>query len=195
MTKENLEREIVGAFSGNAYPGDAQLITHPCAECDRAANAFRGLKWSDFPKNAKRIIAENSIGFISFLSPRAFQFFLPGFMLAVINDYKTAGVATDSIINVFEKPSKSDWLGTIDKITGKRADELKEALKSAPYDEMEAQSDYLALMKLFSAAQLKAIVSFLVFLKQTHPDDEPVEKIDRAVSSINAWISGSSDIR
>lgn len=185
---------IKDSFSKVEYPGDTHLVSHHCSECDRVRDTFRNMKWEDLPGNISVILQRNNLGFISFLSPAAFRFYLPGFMIASVENYKETGAIAESLIFHLTRPSAQDWQNSVKSISedskGARSGEikkLKEDLLAGQGPDAAQIASYEETMKLLDAAQLKAVRQFLMFLKQEHPEDDPLGQIDRALSSIERY--------
>lgn len=189
---------IRDSFSNVPYPGDGNLVSHRCSECDRVRDAFRTMKWEDLPDNIAEILQQNNLGFISFLTPAAFRFYLPGLMIANVENYKETGAIADSLISILTRPSADDWKNSVKKIRedGENArpgaiKKLKEDLLAHQGPDAAQIASYDETMKLFDTAQLNAIRQFLIFIKQEHPEDDPLGQIDRALTSVGKFSHGS----
>lgn len=97
--RRRLIRRIEAAFADAIYPGDENITNeHHCEECYEIAQIFKGKHWRDL----------TSIKFLNqhedqllFLKPSALQFFLPGFLLAHLQNDR---ISTDSVLFVLTPP-------------------------------------------------------------------------------------------
>lgn len=78
MQKDELISQIEEAFKDVPYPGDENIVDDPnhCPECEEVSEAFKGKHWKEvvsslhsFPDN------------IYLLTPEAYQFYLPAFLI------------------------------------------------------------------------------------------------------------------
>jgi hypothetical protein len=94
---------IVAAFANASYPGDDHVVPNPdhCPECQDVATALRGKHWRDLPPP---LILEQKDA-LPLLSPEAFRFFLPAYMLAWM-DTETA-MGGDSVIMNLKPANKA----------------------------------------------------------------------------------------
>lgn len=90
-----LRRCIEEAFAGIPYPGDDHIAEHPdhCPECRFTDDFFAGRHWHDLAV-ADRL--PTGYGGLSFLTPRAWRFFLPAYLLMGLGDGEWAGDAADT---------------------------------------------------------------------------------------------------
>jgi hypothetical protein len=75
-----LIEQITGAFRKVRYPGDANLIGHPCDECFQLQRDFSG----QVPRTMSRDIIDKHHSDLPLLTDEAKQFFLPAFLIASI---------------------------------------------------------------------------------------------------------------
>lgn len=79
---QQLRSAIEIAFVDAAYPGDDKLISHPCEECFRVRDNFKGTVWKDW---TKRDLAEGGgTAPLALFTPEAFRFYLPAYLLRAI---------------------------------------------------------------------------------------------------------------
>jgi hypothetical protein len=98
-------RELIeAAFADVPYPGDDRIADHQdCEECDDVRAFFRGKSWRElkFPE----LYGNHSA--LSFFTPQALQYFLPGFMLASLGHWEEADL-TPAWILFGWLPEKAD---------------------------------------------------------------------------------------
>ncbi|MDP9121216.1 MAG: hypothetical protein M3O15_07590 [Acidobacteriota bacterium] len=86
-----VEGEIQAAFDPVPYPGDERLLMQPeihSLEGEEIQSAFSGRHWSEVA--AETFVYHHQALF--FLSPEAFQFFLPGYLIAGIRSPNISSV-------------------------------------------------------------------------------------------------------
>lgn len=83
-----LNRIVRQAFSGTTYPGDDGLVSHDCWECREVSELFRGTQWE------KWIGLQFDQLMIPLLSPSAFKYYLPAFLINALTNPSTSGIDT-----------------------------------------------------------------------------------------------------
>lgn len=90
----DLKQHIRSAFGNTRYPGDAELL-HPECHDDFDIQKFYGQKdW----KNVDDAIIEYENAALCFFSPAAYQFFLPRFLVYVLENYRSGYISVDNTI-------------------------------------------------------------------------------------------------
>jgi len=127
-TRELIER----AFADVPYPGDNRISKDPpCGESVDVAEYFRGTSWREH--SIDELQKQQSA--LSFFSPEALQYFLPGYMIASLGHWREADLIPSSILY--------KWLPGKD-------------------DETEVMRQYrIERMAIFSSAQRAAIAAYL----------------------------------
>jgi hypothetical protein len=160
---DGLRKTIIAAFSASPYPGDEQICADQSAndpECQEIAAAFRGKHWKDVSVEMVREHADA----LPLLTPAAFRYFLPAYMVASAEAYYDVDVASESVLSNLTPPAVRDgW-----------------------------QWDFfLERARQFDRAQRNAINSFLRVLRQIEVDDwasagsQPPD--DRFARAIEFW--------
>ena len=84
-----LRRVIEAAFEDIPYPGDHNIsMEDHCSECKDVADALRGRHWREV--SAKYVAEHGLRDVLPLLYPAALRYYLPAFMIAIIDDYITA---------------------------------------------------------------------------------------------------------
>jgi hypothetical protein len=73
----SLQETIEAAFKNTPYPGDKNITTCQCPECEKIGARFRGTTWRDHTLDQ---LQQHQTA-ISLFSPEALRFFLPAFMV------------------------------------------------------------------------------------------------------------------
>ncbi len=80
---EHLKREIFKVFGEVEQPAEDNMISHECEECDAVKNDFAGVNWKD----AGGELLERNHDKIPLFSPAAFNYFLPAFLMYVVDNF------------------------------------------------------------------------------------------------------------
>jgi len=154
---EELRKQIEDAFAEVAYPGDDQLVLDSSGyhlECNQVAAVLKGKHWKQVPLDLLRQIA------LAALTPEAYRFYLPAFLVAGSLHYDEADLIPDSVVFSLLPPSDPHDIVVYGEIDKKRRE-------------------------IFTPAQRAAVRAFLEFLKQYHAEDDPLGDVDRAIESLN----------
>ncbi|MBI4801750.1 MAG: hypothetical protein HY796_04410 [Elusimicrobia bacterium] len=155
-----LKEKIEAAFADVPYPGDNNLVETRIPEDLDAVKYFRGVKWQDWKDKPAEFLNSKANDYSFFLSPAAFRYYLPLYMILVLTDYAASGNRAGEIITSLEA------LGAIDK---KIRDHAKRQLSP------------------MTAAQLKVILEYLEFFKRKHGADYIIEDIDSAITNLQIY--------
>ena len=152
-TADQLQKLIEAAFAETNYPGDTQLVDDNSGyhlECNEVAAAFRGKHWKEVPLETLRY---HSAG-IFFLTPEAYRFYLPAYLLAAVLHYDQVDTLPDSVVFSLIPPSDAR--------------------------DVEA---YRQRVEGFTATQRQVIRCFLEFQKQHHSQDDALGDLDKALAN------------
>ena len=101
-----LVRDIEKGFDAVPYPGDAEIESDHCLECQERADFYRGKDW-------KRVRAGDNVdaSTLSFLSPKAFHAYIPCFLIPALaikhyQDHVSESVpnVTDAVLSTLSAP-------------------------------------------------------------------------------------------
>ena len=93
MGEEALQKMIEEAFADVRYPGHDDITKCRCPECKEIAEYFRGTTWKGHTVKLLRY-HESAL---SLFTSSAFHYWVPAFMLAVIEDPEEADVIADNL--------------------------------------------------------------------------------------------------
>ncbi|NNN06964.1 MAG: hypothetical protein HKL90_13795 [Elusimicrobia bacterium] len=136
-----LRREIEDAFAAVPYPGDNSIVEHKCWECDLIATKYKGKRWTDYKDCPLELIGPPISDAFPLFTPAAFRHYAPLAMLAAAESYMKADTLTEQFLRGIE-PAQDDF-------TARRA----------------------ARLAAFAPNELRALLSFLRFMKDNHPLD------------------------
>lgn len=128
--KEILD-QLRAHFRDVPYPGDKNIVSHSCWECDPIRDALKGQVWEPFLNNPYDLLGyfnrepRLKIGrdCLPLLTLEAFHYFLPLFLAAAVLDPAEADVMTISLTHWFDpgpqpepsEDSMKDWQRNHDK--------------------------------------------------------------------------------
>ena len=104
---ERFVADLKEAWATVPYPGDNNITSHPCFECEEIAEYFRGKSpWDNFPIQELRY----HHAALSLFTPAAHHYFLPAFILADLTDRREADVIGENILYGFANAPTDEWL-------------------------------------------------------------------------------------
>jgi len=104
---DELKRCIENAFADTVYPGDRNIATNPdhCDECSETNEFFRGRHWQELSGVDQKL--QTGWGGLSFLSPPAWRYFMPAYLLVGLGGGEYAEDAAESVLYALS-PKKDD---------------------------------------------------------------------------------------
>lgn len=99
-----VRRRINAAFANARYPGDDNIVydkTGEHLECKQVANHFRGTTWQevDLAFLQKYGARADVSAALTFMSPEAFRYYLPAFLLVVAEHFGDVDVLVQTVIS------------------------------------------------------------------------------------------------
>ena len=104
LSRVGVRRRIVAAFANARYPGDDNIgydKTGEHLECKQVAEHFRGTTWQnvDLAFLQKYGKGADVSAALTFMSPEAFRYYLPAFLLAVAEHFGEVDVLVQTVIS------------------------------------------------------------------------------------------------
>jgi hypothetical protein len=160
FNKAAVRRRINAAFANARYPGDDNIgydKTGQNLECKQIAEHFRGMSWPDVDLAFLREYGEHAdaSACLTFMSPEAFRYYLPAFLLVLVENFQEADVLVETVIS---------------SITPRR-DQSKPALVEFVRLRLEG----------FTPEQREAIRLFLEYMKREHGQEYLFGELDAAL--------------
>lgn len=187
---KTLCRQIDAAFGALPYPGDDAIVAPDMQDDPEALEvrrAFAGKHWRDVPFDA----LEQVSWALPFLSPVAYQFYLPAFLTFALIDYQRANPVPHEVVQSLLPPSSRDLEG-IRALAELHPDAppFSEAGWSEALTTLERghasgvlARDFLARATRLDQPQAAAVLTFLEHVRECHgedfPNGEPTQAIDR----------------
>jgi hypothetical protein len=134
-----VKAKIRQAFEGSVYPGDDNIVAdggHD-PECKETAAAFKTKEW----KSVSSDMVRDQKDALSLLTPAAFRYYFPAYLLACLEARNEIDVAWDSVIfdltppNQAEGPRRAFFLRRVEGFTALQAEAIRAFLELA--DEIE----------------------------------------------------------
>lgn len=106
---EELQRCVEEAFADSSYPGDDNIATNPecCDECRDTDDFFRGRHWRELADSGEKL--QFGWGGLSFLTPEAWRFYIPAYLLVSLRAGEYAEEAAWSALSALS-PSRDGSL-------------------------------------------------------------------------------------
>jgi hypothetical protein len=134
VQRESLEAEIRAAFAGTAHPGEGQIAPHDCDECAELRSAFTTVRWDAMP----HALIEANASALTLLSPEAFAYFLPGYLLYALRHLTWQSAPSEMTIYA---------LGSKAKHSGALEDWERERLKPLTAEQARVIDRFLELVE------------------------------------------------
>lgn len=149
MTAETILTSITQAFSDISYPGDQRLASIPPPYCVPSEDAyvvsyFKGKRWTEVSfTDLRKNYAGPPDACLSFMSPHAFRYYLPAFMVIAITDHDIADMVAHSALNALLPPEdegqKSWWQKRVSGFTPTQREAITLFLE---YLDVRSSEDY-----------------------------------------------------
>ena len=161
--RQRLGRLIEEAFADTPYPGD-DCISKPNEDGSDLVRAFRGQSWRDLQLN---IITNYHVD-MALMTPEAFRYYLPAFMLAVIFYYGHVSTLPMGLMHSLTPPDA----GLLQKYLEKKTDPLKHT----------QIGDFLNRVSAFTGSEKAAIRIFLETYRKWQPNARSeLRHLERAI--------------
>lgn len=157
-----LKSEIEDVFSEVPYPGDDNLVEKAYPEYLEAAAVFKGIRWQDWKECPREFLLKATQN-ISFLSPAAFRYYLPLYMIQCLVDYACSYPFPGEVITML-------------------------APSSCP-----GQDFLTPRLQPLTGRQLSTIISFLEYMKRAHAEDLPAYPLDEAIKAVSAVLGNKNN--
>jgi hypothetical protein len=110
VQRESLEAEIRSAFAGATLPTEDQIAPHQCHECAELRSAFTSVRWDAMPD---ALVEAHAVA-LPLLSPEAFAYFLPGYLLYALRHLTCQSAPSEMTIYALGPKAKDnraseDW--------------------------------------------------------------------------------------
>lgn len=154
---EAIKDGIREAFATADAAPPERIVSHDCWECRRIQRRFQGKRWRDVPLAS--LASEDPL---TLLTPEAFCFYLPAFMLAALDHHDKGGLVSCTIFCL---------------------------TPSEPSEGPEMMEWFLERVEILRPAQRERITQFLTVLRNDYADGDDItqEEIDEALTFWQAY--------
>jgi hypothetical protein len=142
--------QIEDAFKEVPYPGDSHIVGHECTECWETQQRFRRKHWNEL--SVDKLFGHS--GALALLTPEAFQFYLPAYLIACANDPRGADFILNEVLCMFASPEHSRLI----EYHNARIESLTESQKDA------ARAFVIYIQNRFEEGYLYDAADFASFL-------------------------------
>ena len=187
---EVLKTKIIDAFSDTIFPGEKNLLYKGGYDDDSEILDFYGLEeWQSIPD---KTIEYNNAS-LSFFSPEAYQFYLPRYLIYILEHYDSNDIVVDKTIYSLTPNLKIDIKDTKEFLANHGNDielQIRKLMeKTVSHFEAAEEDDDLvefsiSKYKHLTNEQKKVIISFLEFI-----NNHLLEYIDEVAvkSALDYW--------
>lgn len=153
--------EIEQAFAKAKYPGDGALVYDNSGGHLECNAVAEAFRTKHWKDVPLETIRREGQG-LFFLTPEAYRFYLPAYLEAAVTHHREADAAIGSTLFSLELPKRK-----------------------------QDRESYRQRVSGFSAAQLRAIISWLRWMEKRYAADFPLGNIDKALESLEAILKAS----
>jgi hypothetical protein len=132
------------------------------------------------------------------LTPEAFRYFLPGFLIAGVVHYDRLGAFVAELVTALTVPAREDVVTSLDRLERFPVEVV--GMAPAPlgplrqqqldwFDSGHPTAQFRARIETLTAAESAAISQFLIALRDRHTDDFPFNELDVALD--RHWASAA----
>lgn len=167
MKKENIETQAINSFRDLPHPEAGNIVIDDSGdhlECNQVKENFLPYSWQALPLE----IMKNNDSALSFLTPEAFRYYLPAYLVASLNYFEELDTIPLNIVHYLTLPVEVDPILKLEFLRNKEGPGLSELLQR----ELE-QTDlrvhrFFERMAGFSVQQSATIKNFLAYLHEHH---------------------------
>lgn len=180
MNKEQIESLIKKNFNPSIALKH-EITNGTSGESIEIKNAFFNKKWIEL--DSKLLKYHNSA--LSFFTEEAFRYFIPAYMIFLIDDIKSADLLSDNVILHLTLPLEVDNLRLINSInqSGYMTEDIDSYLREEIKSSSKRVNSFIRLMKGFTSSQSNCIRLFLEYIfkqfPEYYPNQEPLIAIER----------------
>ncbi len=168
MTKDVLIQDIFAAFPTNNPPKPTDIVVGSSGEAITTKRIFIDRLWTDVSR--ADIIYHNSA--LGFLSDSAFRYYLPAYMLLLLEDIYRADIVASSVVNQLTLPLEVDQLRLMNflALSGNPYQSLDDFLLEELRNSTENVAFFIRRAAGFTPQQGRCINAFLISLNELYPD-------------------------
>ena len=129
-----LRADVLRTFGTATRPPEFQIAPHECEECQQLSADLAGVEWTAMPD---ALIEGNPSG-LSLLSPEAYAYFLPAYVLYALDHFTSESLAAEMTVYglAYNEPANEDM-----------ADWQRERLKFITAEQLDVLQRFLQLVQ------------------------------------------------
>ena len=172
INRVEVENLIIDSFQSLQYPGDLNIVYNNGSndlDCVEVRQAFQGKNWSEVPSEV--LLHENTSLYL--MTAEAFRFYLPAYLLFVIQDFDRADILPETTVHCLTLPLEVDDLVRVEFFHARPhliSAELKKFLVEELGRSNQKIHQFMDRMSNLSREQGKAIKYYLEYLSKHHED-------------------------
>lgn len=181
MEKQEIINLIRKNFKEEGSPLKEEIVNDISGEGLEITNAFFKRKWTEIEKNTLKF--HNSA--LAYFSNKAFTYYLPAYMILLVEDIKYADVIGDYVVRHLTLPIEIDSIRLIRSInqSGYMTEDIDEFLRTELKESTKRVNQFIKKVSGFSSDQGACINRFLQYLYSNYPnyypDKEPLIAVER----------------
>ncbi|MBC8152668.1 MAG: hypothetical protein H7Z72_07135 [Bacteroidetes bacterium] len=168
MTRDIIINAIMASFSTTNIPAAHDVVIGSSGEAITTKSIFIGKAWTNL--NPDELIVENSA--LGYLSDAAFRYYLPAYMMLLLDDIQRADMVASSVVHQLTLPLEVDQLRLMNFLA--QSTYTQQDLGQFLLDELRNSTANVAFFirrtALFTPQQGHCINMFLIGLSEFYPD-------------------------
>ena len=168
MTKIEIVKNIKTVFGTNNRPNAVNIVVGSSGEAITTKSIFIGKDWSNV--NKADIVYHNSA--LGFLTDSAFRYYLPAYMLLLLEDIAEADILGSAVVRQLTLPLEVDNLRLMNFLS--KSQNTNKGLEDFLIEELRNSTInvgiFIRRMDKFNNEQGKCINTFLLYLNQSYPN-------------------------
>jgi len=174
FSAEEVIQHIVVAFGKRSLPEGAPIFQSFSSEVDTAAmeRLARDTAWIDLPHD---VLCDNPVA-LALMTPEAFAWFLPAYMVMSITLYAETDTLTTTIITCLTPPDDADKAQFAELVEDMRAlgVEVDEAEAGSADEDAGVLELFMERVAVLTEVEKAAVRDYLEYIDATHGADFPV---------------------
>jgi hypothetical protein len=173
---ERIAQRIVDAFRPKELPkGDPIFLSHACeVDMETIERLARQSNWIDFPRD---VLCANSLA-LAFMTPEAFAWFLPAYLVVSVTRYSESGMLTSTVITCLTPPDEADsrqFETLVEELRALDPDVLlEEPRPGSLHADGKLFEHFMERFTGLSLAEKAAVRDYLEYIDAAHGEDFPV---------------------
>jgi hypothetical protein len=168
MDKSSVIIKINDAFPIANPPANNHIVKGMSGEAMEIRAMLSGKRWNEL--KIEVLVRQNSA--LGFLTDEAFCYYIPAYLLLLLQDLRAADILASSVIRHLTLPVEVDaiFLANFLAQSGNLTNDLSKFLQEELRNSSSRVGGFIQRMKRFTQPQGEAINEFLKFLAEQHAD-------------------------